>query len=200
MTQTSNRMFDELARLMTDAANVAHGVRREASTAFRSQAEIWIADLDLVRRDEFDAIREMASKAREENEKLAARVARTRSPAENGPSKDPESCRKTGGKPKCFGAKDPAKPRPSARKIATDGNLSRQNSCRNSAVEKDRAPSRPLLATRVFRAYILILNVEFEADRGDRAPVVVRIVSFCDPVLSMSLFSTVAGLYDLHRH
>jgi BMFP domain-containing protein YqiC len=75
MTQTSNRLFDELARLMTDAANVAQGVRREASTAFRTQAERWIADLDLVKREEFDAMREMASKAREENEKLAARIA-----------------------------------------------------------------------------------------------------------------------------
>src|SRR6188768_2404622 len=50
MTQTSNRLFDELARLMTDAANVAQGVRREASTAFRSQADRLITDLDLVRR------------------------------------------------------------------------------------------------------------------------------------------------------
>jgi BMFP domain-containing protein YqiC len=75
MTQTSNRLFDELAKLMTDAANVAQGVRREASTAFRSQAERWIAELDLVRREEFDVLREMASKAREENERLAARVA-----------------------------------------------------------------------------------------------------------------------------
>jgi len=75
MTQTSNRMFDELARLMTEAANVAQGVGREASTAFRSQAERWIADLDLVRRDEFDAVKEMASKARAENEKLVARIA-----------------------------------------------------------------------------------------------------------------------------
>jgi BMFP domain-containing protein YqiC len=75
MTQTSNRMFDELARLMTEAANVAQGVGREATTAFRSQAERWIADLDLVRRDEFDAVKEVASKARAENEKLAARIA-----------------------------------------------------------------------------------------------------------------------------
>jgi hypothetical protein len=75
MTQTSNRLFDELARLMTDAANVAQGVRREASTAFRSQAERLINDLDLVRREDFDAVKEMASRARAENETLAARVA-----------------------------------------------------------------------------------------------------------------------------
>ena len=75
MTQTSNRLFDELARLMTDAANVAQGVRREASTAFRTQMERLIADLDLVQREDFDVVREMASKARQENEVLAARVA-----------------------------------------------------------------------------------------------------------------------------
>ncbi len=74
MTQTSNRMFDEFARLMTDAANVAQGVRREAETAFRSQAERWAADLDLVRREEFDAVRELAANARAENEKLSARI------------------------------------------------------------------------------------------------------------------------------
>ena len=75
MTQTSNRLFDELARLMTDAANVAQGVRREASTAFRSQADRVVNDLDLVRRDDFDAVRELASRARAENERLGERVA-----------------------------------------------------------------------------------------------------------------------------
>jgi len=75
MTQTSNRLFDELARLMTDAANVAQGVRREASTAFRSQADRVVNDLDLVRRDDFDAVRELASRARAENERLGGRVA-----------------------------------------------------------------------------------------------------------------------------
>ncbi len=75
MTQTSNRFFDEMARLMTDAASVAQGVRREAETVFRTQVERWIADLDLVKREDFDVVREMASKARTENEHLAARVA-----------------------------------------------------------------------------------------------------------------------------
>jgi len=75
MTQTSNRFFDELARLMTDAASVAQGVRREAETVFRTQVERWIADLDLVKREDFDVVREMASKARTENERLAARIA-----------------------------------------------------------------------------------------------------------------------------
>jgi BMFP domain-containing protein YqiC len=75
MTQTSNRIFDEFARLMTDAAGVAQGVRREAGTVFRTQVERFIADLDLVKREEFDVVRELASKARAENEQLAARVA-----------------------------------------------------------------------------------------------------------------------------
>jgi BMFP domain-containing protein YqiC len=75
MTQTSNRLFDELARLMTDAANVAQGVGREASTAFRSQADRLVNELDLVRREDFEAVREMASRARAENERLAERVA-----------------------------------------------------------------------------------------------------------------------------
>ena len=74
MTQTSNRIFDEFARLMTDAASVAQGVRREAETVFRTQMERFVADMDLVKREEFDVVREMASKARAENEALAARV------------------------------------------------------------------------------------------------------------------------------
>jgi BMFP domain-containing protein YqiC len=75
MTQTNNRIFDEFARLMTDAAGVAQGVRREAQNVFRSQMERFVADLDLVKREEFEVVREMASKARVENERLAARIA-----------------------------------------------------------------------------------------------------------------------------
>jgi BMFP domain-containing protein YqiC len=101
MTQTSNRVFDELARLMTDAANVAQGVKREAETVFRSQTERLIAELDLVKREDFDVVREMASKARAENEALAARIAALEAklglgaaaepapPAASGPSADP---------------------------------------------------------------------------------------------------------------
>ena len=75
MTQTSNRMFDEFARLMTDAAGVAQGVRREAETMFRSQIERFVNDLDLVKREDFEVVRELASKARAENEALSARIA-----------------------------------------------------------------------------------------------------------------------------
>src|SRR5690606_36327619 len=75
MTQSQNRLFDEMARLMNDAANVAQGVRREAENAFRTQIERLVADLDLVKREEFDVVREMASKARQENEELRRRIA-----------------------------------------------------------------------------------------------------------------------------
>lgn len=74
MTQTSNRFYDQFARLMNDAAGVAQGVRREAQNLFRSQAERMASDLDLVRREDFDAVREMASRAREENERLQRRI------------------------------------------------------------------------------------------------------------------------------
>ena len=75
MTQTSNRFFDEIARLMNDAAGVASGVRREFDTLFRSQADRMLRDLDLVQREEFEAVKEMARLAREENEALQARIA-----------------------------------------------------------------------------------------------------------------------------
>ena len=75
MTQTSNRIFDEMARLMNDAAGVAQGVRREADTLFRTQAERILRDLDVVQREEFEAVKEMARLAREENEALKARIA-----------------------------------------------------------------------------------------------------------------------------
>jgi BMFP domain-containing protein YqiC len=74
MTQTTNRFFDEVARLMNDAAGVAQGVKREVDTLFKTQAEKWLRDLDLVKREEFEAVKEMARLAREENEALKARL------------------------------------------------------------------------------------------------------------------------------
>jgi BMFP domain-containing protein YqiC len=74
MTQTSNRLLDEMARLMNDAAGVAQGVRREFDSLFRSQAERILRDLDVVQREEFEAVKEMARLAREENELLKARI------------------------------------------------------------------------------------------------------------------------------
>ena len=75
MVQTTNRFFDEVARLMNDAAGVAQGIRREFDTLFRSQAERWLNELDLVKREELEAVKEMARLAREENEALKARIA-----------------------------------------------------------------------------------------------------------------------------
>jgi BMFP domain-containing protein YqiC len=75
MTQTSNRFLDEMARLMNDAAGVADGVRREVQTLVQTQAERVLRDMDVVTREELEAVKEMAAKAREENERLAARLA-----------------------------------------------------------------------------------------------------------------------------
>ena len=75
MVQTTNRFFDEVARLMNDAAGVAQGVRREAETLFRTQAERILRELAVVHREEFEAVKDMARLAREENEALRARVA-----------------------------------------------------------------------------------------------------------------------------
>jgi BMFP domain-containing protein YqiC len=75
MVQTTNRFFDEVARLMNDAAGAANGVRREFETLFRSQAERVLRELDVVRREDFEAVKDMARIAREENEALKARVA-----------------------------------------------------------------------------------------------------------------------------
>lgn len=75
MVTTTNRILDDLARLVTDAAGAAQGVRREVETVARTQIERLLRELDVVSREEFEAVREMALLAREENEKLAARIA-----------------------------------------------------------------------------------------------------------------------------
>lgn len=75
MTQTSGRLFDDVARLITDAAGLAEGARREVETAARVQAERLLRSLDVVSREEFEVVREIALKAREENEQLRARIA-----------------------------------------------------------------------------------------------------------------------------
>lgn len=74
MNGGSNRLLDELAKAMTDAAGAAQGVRREMETAMRSQLERLLNSMDLVKREEFEAVRDMAIKAREENEALAKRL------------------------------------------------------------------------------------------------------------------------------
>jgi BMFP domain-containing protein YqiC len=75
MVQTTNRFFDEVARLMNDAAGAAQGMRREVETLFRNQAERILRDLDLVKREDFEAVKDMVRLAREDNEALKARVA-----------------------------------------------------------------------------------------------------------------------------
>jgi BMFP domain-containing protein YqiC len=75
MTQTTNRFFDEIGRLMNDAAGAAQGVKREVDAVMRNQAERILRDLAVVQREEFDAVKDMARLAREENEALKARIA-----------------------------------------------------------------------------------------------------------------------------
>jgi len=74
MSTGPNRILDEFAKLMTDAAGAAQGVRREVETAFRSQAEKMLNGMDVVQREEFEAARDMAVKARAENKRLSARL------------------------------------------------------------------------------------------------------------------------------
>ncbi|MGI9372297.1 MAG: accessory factor UbiK family protein [Hyphomicrobiales bacterium] len=74
MSTGSARFFDDLARVMTSAAGAAQGVRNELDTLFRTQAERVLNELDVVQRDEFDAVREMAIKAREENDALKEQI------------------------------------------------------------------------------------------------------------------------------
>ncbi|GAU83579.1 accessory factor UbiK family protein [Bosea sp. BIWAKO-01] len=75
MATTSNRILDDLARMVTDAAGAAQGVRREVETVARTQIDRLLREMDVVTREEFEAVREMAVLAREENDKLAARLA-----------------------------------------------------------------------------------------------------------------------------
>ena len=75
MSNGPNRILDEFAKLLTDAAGAAQGVRREVETAFKAQAEKVMNSMDMVQREEFEAMREMAVKARAENKALATRIA-----------------------------------------------------------------------------------------------------------------------------
>ncbi|MGL4321701.1 MAG: accessory factor UbiK family protein [Paracoccaceae bacterium] len=73
--QTRNKFFDDMSQLMTNAMGVAQGAKTEAETAMKGFIDRWMADRDFVNREEFDAVRAMAQKAREENEALSARIA-----------------------------------------------------------------------------------------------------------------------------
>jgi BMFP domain-containing protein YqiC len=72
--QSRNRIFDDMSQLMTNAMGVAQGAREEAENAMKGMIDRWLADRDFVTREEFDAVRAMAQKAREENEALKARI------------------------------------------------------------------------------------------------------------------------------
>jgi BMFP domain-containing protein YqiC len=73
--QTRNKIMEDISQLMTNAMGVAQGAKQEAETAMSSMMDRWLADRDFVTREEFDAVRAMAQKAREENEALKARIA-----------------------------------------------------------------------------------------------------------------------------
>ncbi|UDL94533.1 accessory factor UbiK family protein [Lichenihabitans sp. PAMC28606] len=75
MSQKSGRFIDDFARLVTDAAGVAQGVRREAETVVKTQTERLLSTMNVVTREEFEAVREMASLARDENDALKRRIA-----------------------------------------------------------------------------------------------------------------------------
>ena len=74
MTQTNNRIFDDFAKLMTDAAGAADGMKKEVETMMKSQAERFVQGMDVIKREEFEVVKAMAEKARLENERLDARI------------------------------------------------------------------------------------------------------------------------------
>ena len=88
MNTGPNRILDEFAKLMTDAAGAAQGVRREMETAARSQVERLLNSMDLVKREEFEVVQDMAIRAREENDALAARLAVLEAQLASGPKAD----------------------------------------------------------------------------------------------------------------
>jgi len=73
--QGGNKIFDDLSKLMTNAVGVAQGAKTEAETAMKGFIDRWMAERNFVTREEFEAVRAMAQKAREENDALAARIA-----------------------------------------------------------------------------------------------------------------------------
>ena len=73
--QAGNKIFDDMSKLMTNAMGVAQGAKTEVETAMKGFVDRWMADRDFVTREEFDAVRAMALKAREENVALEERLA-----------------------------------------------------------------------------------------------------------------------------
>src|SRR5215468_8299931 len=97
MTQTNNRFFDEIGRLMNDAAGAAQGVKREVDALWRNQIEKILRDLDVVKREEFEAVKDMARLAREENEALKARIAALEGKPGGAPTQPKAGGKKTDG-------------------------------------------------------------------------------------------------------
>jgi BMFP domain-containing protein YqiC len=85
--QSRNKFFDDMSQLMTNAMGVAQGAKTEAETAMKGFIDRWMADRDFVTREEFDAVRAMAQKAREENATLEARIAALEAAAAGGKKK-----------------------------------------------------------------------------------------------------------------
>ncbi|MBL4872144.1 MAG: accessory factor UbiK family protein [Rhodobacteraceae bacterium] len=92
--QSRNRIFDDMSQLMTNAMGVAQGAKDEAETAMKSMIDRWMADRDFVSRDEFDAVREMAAKAREENATLLARIEALEAKPKPKPRAKPKAAKK----------------------------------------------------------------------------------------------------------
>ena len=101
-SQGPSRIFDEFAKLMTDAAGVAQGAKREVEGAIKGQAERFMDQMDLVQRDEFEAVKEMASKARLENEALRKELEELKAmmkPAKKAPARKSAAKKATPKKP-----------------------------------------------------------------------------------------------------
>lgn len=100
MTTGQNRILDEFAKLMTDFAGATQGMRREVESAFRAQAERILNSMDVVQREEFEAVREMAANARAENERLAERIAALEARLATSPEVPPAGAAKPARKPR----------------------------------------------------------------------------------------------------
>ena len=91
--QSRNKVLDDITNVFTNAMGVAQGAKDEANTAMKSWVDRWMADRDFVSREEFDAVRAMAQKAREENEALKTRLdaLEAKPAAKTAPKKKPAS-------------------------------------------------------------------------------------------------------------
>lgn len=113
--QTQNRLLDDLARVASGAMGVASSMRGEVEARIRSQLDRLLDDMDLVTREEFDAVKAMAAAAREEQERLSARVAELEARLEA-----LAGAPKSGSAPKSSGAKTASKAAPRRKKTATE--------------------------------------------------------------------------------